>query len=154
MVSLVSPGQTENEVAMDDQSELLAVLGELARALDGRALLDVLQDLLIARLVADDEQPASGFLHRLQRLVVGGHARRARPGQLQRLQLLAQLDGARLLDVEGVVVEEEFLYLRPVFLRLRHLAATASLERLRQGCPLSVCGHRQKVHCAGQPRVV
>src|SRR5215472_18793801 len=33
-------------------------------------------------------------------------------------------------------------------------AATASEERLRQGCPLSVCGHRQKVHCAGQPRVV
>src|SRR5689334_4378898 len=32
--------------------------------------------------------------------------------------------------------------------------ATSSVERLRQGCPLSVCGHRQKVHCAGQPRVV
>src|SRR5437763_7755440 len=32
--------------------------------------------------------------------------------------------------------------------------ATASVERLRQGCPLSVCGHKQKVHCAGQPRVV
>src|SRR5580658_1862262 len=33
-------------------------------------------------------------------------------------------------------------------------AATSSVERLRQGCPLKVCGHRQKVHCAGQPRVV
>src|SRR5580698_10763619 len=33
-------------------------------------------------------------------------------------------------------------------------AATASDERLRQGCPLSVCGQRQNVHCAGQPRVV
>src|SRR5580704_12788808 len=32
--------------------------------------------------------------------------------------------------------------------------ATSSVERLRQGCPLKVCGHRQKVHCAGQPRVV
>src|SRR5262252_8607912 len=32
--------------------------------------------------------------------------------------------------------------------------ATASLERLRHGCPLSVCGQRQKVHCAGHPRVV
>src|SRR5215467_13337258 len=32
--------------------------------------------------------------------------------------------------------------------------ATSSEERLRQGCPLRVCGHRQKVHCAGQPRVV
>src|SRR5271155_3611380 len=33
-------------------------------------------------------------------------------------------------------------------------AATSSVERLRQGCPLKVCGHRQNVHCAGQPRVV
>src|SRR5512146_1765608 len=33
-------------------------------------------------------------------------------------------------------------------------AATLSVERLRHGCPLRVCGHRQKVHCAGQPRVV
>src|SRR5579864_4800587 len=32
--------------------------------------------------------------------------------------------------------------------------ATSSVDRLRQGCPLSVCGHRQNVHCAGQPRVV
>src|SRR5947209_2508585 len=29
-------------------------------------------------------------------------------------------------------------------------AATRSLERLRQGCPLNSCGHKQKVHCAGQ----
>src|ERR1700690_4483776 len=33
-------------------------------------------------------------------------------------------------------------------------AATSSDERLRHACPLVVCGHRQKVHCAGQPRVV
>src|ERR1700683_399837 len=33
-------------------------------------------------------------------------------------------------------------------------AATSSVERLRHGCPLKVCGHRQNVHCAGQPRVV
>src|ERR1700679_975111 len=32
-------------------------------------------------------------------------------------------------------------------------AATSSVDRLRHACPLSVCGHRQKVHCAGQPRV-
>src|SRR6185437_14401419 len=32
-------------------------------------------------------------------------------------------------------------------------AATSSVERLRHACPLSVCGHRQNVHCAGQPRV-
>src|SRR4030088_3063251 len=32
-------------------------------------------------------------------------------------------------------------------------AATSSDERLRHGCPLNVCGHRQNVHCGGQPRV-
>src|SRR6202042_1644824 len=32
-------------------------------------------------------------------------------------------------------------------------AATSSVDRLRHACPLKVCGHRQKVHCAGQPRV-
>src|SRR5205823_1323618 len=33
-------------------------------------------------------------------------------------------------------------------------AATSSLDRLRHGCPLRVCGHKQKVHCAGHPLVV
>jgi hypothetical protein len=32
-------------------------------------------------------------------------------------------------------------------------AATSSVERLRHAWPESVCGHRQKVHCAGHPRV-
>src|SRR5579864_4020886 len=32
--------------------------------------------------------------------------------------------------------------------------ATSSVERFRHGCPLSVCGHKQNVHCAGHPRVV
>jgi hypothetical protein len=32
--------------------------------------------------------------------------------------------------------------------------ATSSVERLRNTWPLKVCGQRQKVHCAGQPRVV
>src|SRR5260370_17693731 len=31
--------------------------------------------------------------------------------------------------------------------------ATSSVDRLRQGCPLKVCGHRHKVHSAGHPRV-
>ena len=83
---------------MDDQSQLVAILGELAGALDGGTLLDVLQNLLIARFVADDQQTASRFFHRLEGFEVGGHARGARPGQAQRLQLGAQFDRARLLD--------------------------------------------------------
>ncbi len=42
--------QAENEISVHDQAKLVAILGELAGTLDGRALLDVLQDLLIARI--------------------------------------------------------------------------------------------------------
>ena len=140
---------------MDGQAQLLAILGELARPLHGGALLDVLQNLRVAGFVADDQQAAARVFHGLQSFEVGGHARGAGPGHPQRLQLRAKLDGARLLDVEGIVVEEELLDLRPILLGLRHFGGDLRRrERLRQGCPLSVCGHRQKVHCAGQPRVV
>ena len=67
-------GQTHDEVAVNDESELVAVFGELARTLDGGALLDVLQNLLIARFVADDEQTTSRFLHGLQSFEVSSHA--------------------------------------------------------------------------------
>ena len=67
-------GQTHDEVAVNDESELVAVFGELARTLDGGALLDVLQNLLIARFVADDEQTASRLLHGLQSFEVSSHA--------------------------------------------------------------------------------
>ena len=40
--------QTEDEVAVNRQPQLVAVAREVACALDGGALLDVLQDLLIA----------------------------------------------------------------------------------------------------------
>ena len=100
-------GQAEDEVAVDDEAELVAVALEVECALDGGALLDVLQDLRVAGLVADDQQAAAGFLHGFEGVVVGGDARGAGPGEAEGLQLLAELDGAGLLDVEGVVVEEE-----------------------------------------------
>ena len=114
-------GQAEDEVAVDDEAEVVAVLDEVARALDGGALLDVLEDLRVAGLVADDQQAAAGFLHGLERVAVGGDARGAGPGEAQRLELRAELDGARLLDVEGVVVEEELLDVREVLLGPLHL---------------------------------
>ena len=128
--------------------------GEVARALDGGALLDVLEDLRVAGLEADDQQAAAGFLHGLERLVVGGDARGAGPGEAQRLQLRAELDGARLLDVEGVVVEEEFLDFGEELLGVRHLGGDVVGRALAPRVAAeSVCGQRQKVHCAGQPRV-
>ena len=47
--------QAENKVAVHDQAELVAVLGELAGMLQGRTLFDVLQNLLIAGFVPDDK---------------------------------------------------------------------------------------------------
>ena len=79
--------QANDEISVDHQSQLVTILGELAGALDGRAFLDVLQNLLIARLVTHDQEPASRFFHGLQRLVIGGDTRGARPGEAQRLQL-------------------------------------------------------------------
>ena len=114
-------GQAEDEVGVNGEAEVVAVLGEVARALDGGALLDVLENLRIAGLEADDEQAAAGFVHGLQRVVVGGDARGAAPGEAERLQLFAELDGAHLLDVEGVVVEEELLHFGEVFLGPLHL---------------------------------
>ena len=68
---------------VDHQAELVAVLREPLRHVERGALLDVLQNLRVARLIADDQQPAAGFLHRLQRFVVGGDARRAGPGEVR-----------------------------------------------------------------------
>ncbi len=114
-------GQAEDEVGVDDEAEVVAVLDEVAGALDGGTLLDVLEDLRIAGLEADDEQAAAGFLHGLEGVAVGGDARGAGPGDAERLELGAELDGARLLDVEGVVVEEELLDVGEVLLGPLHL---------------------------------
>src|SRR5882724_5967905 len=110
---------------MDRQTQLLGVACEVACALDGCALLDVLQDLGIARLIPNDQQAATCFLLRFERLVIRGDARGAAPGHIERLELGAQLDGAGLLDVEGIVVEEYFAEIWPVFLYLGHLQGYA-----------------------------
>ena len=68
---------------MHDEAKLVAILGELAGALDGRTFLDVLENLLISGLVADDKQAAASILHGLKGFEVGGDAGRARPGQAQ-----------------------------------------------------------------------
>jgi hypothetical protein len=121
---------------------------EVERALDGGALLDVLEDLRVAGLVADDEQAAAGILHGLQGVVVGGDARGAGPGEAERLQLLAELDGAGLLDVEGVVVEEELLDVGEEFLACFISAATSSVTALAPG----VAGERLRPEAEGALR--
>src|SRR4051812_30429517 len=103
---------------MDDQAELVAVLREAPGHVDGGALLDVLENLLVAGFVTDNQQAAARFFHRLQRVVISGDARRAGPRELQRLELLAQLNGALFAVVEGVVVEEDFFKAREILERI------------------------------------
>ena len=51
-------GQPDDKVPMDQKTELSAVGGKALRHIDGRALFDVLQDLLIARFISDNQQSA------------------------------------------------------------------------------------------------
>ncbi len=114
-------GEAEDEVGVDDEAEVVAILDELAGALDGGALFDVFEDLGVAGLEADDEQAAAGVLHGFEGVAVGGDARGAGPGEAERLELGAELDGALFLDVEGVVVEEELLDVGEELLGVGHL---------------------------------
>ncbi len=126
-------GEAENEVCVNDEAEVVAVLDEVASALDGGTLLDVLEDLRIAGFKADDQKAAAGFLHGFEGVAVGGDARGAGPGDAEGLQLGAQLDSASLLDVEGVIVEEELLYLGEVLFGPLHLGGDVVGRALAPG---------------------
>src|SRR5207247_2242794 len=99
----------DDKITVHDYAELLAVFHELAGLLDARALLDVLEDLWIARLETHNQQAASGILHRLERFVVGVNSRGARPRRLERLQLFTHGDRAVLRPRERVIIEENLL---------------------------------------------
>ena len=98
----------------------MAGLGEAAHLVEGDALLDVLEDLLVAALVADQEQAQAAVLEQLDRVVVEVGAAVAAPGQAERGELLGDLAGARQVGGEGVVVEEELAHLREELLHVGH----------------------------------
>src|SRR5579871_4679369 len=86
------PREAENEGAVDRDAEIVAVAGEPARDVDPHPLLDIVQDLLVAGLVADEQQPQTVVTHDFQ-----GRARHigfgvARPGDAEP----AQFAGDRL----------------------------------------------------------
>ena len=89
---------------------VVAVAREPARPLDADALLDVLQDLLVAGLVADQEQAEAVVLEDLQRLAVDVGV--GRPGDAELPEPPRDRLRARRVVGEGVVVEEELLHLR------------------------------------------
>src|SRR5580704_12140692 len=99
--------ESDNKIAVDHQAKLVAVLSEPHGHVDGGALLDVFQNLFVARFIADNQQPAPGVLHGLQRFVIGGDARRTAPREIQRSELVRKLNGSRFAVIEGIVVEED-----------------------------------------------
>ena len=118
-------GQADDERAVDQNADVVAVLREATRALDRDALLDVLENLLVARLVADDEEAEPAVLHRLQRLAVDVRARVRRPRDTELAEALRDRDGALRVGRERVVVEEELLHVGEV-----PLEALALLEHV------------------------
>ena len=109
--------QAHDEGAVDGDAEFVAVLGEAAGDVDPHALLDVVQDLLIAGLVADQKEPQAVVAQHLQRLARHIGLGVARPGHAELAQLLGDGLGARQIVGEGVVVEEELLHLGERLLR-------------------------------------
>src|SRR4030095_11400006 len=115
-------GQANDEISVDDNTQALAVLHEFQPLLDRRTLFYVLQNLWISRFKSYDHQPAAGFLHRLQGFVVGVHPRRARPGEPQRLQLLAQIQDAVLPPGKSIIIKEDLFDIRKQFQRPPNLS--------------------------------
>ena len=105
-------GQPEDEGAVDGDAELVAILGEAPRHVDAHALSDVVQDLLVAALVADQQQPQAVVAHHFERVARHVGLGVARPGDAELAELAGDRLGARPVVGEGVVVEEEFLHLR------------------------------------------
>ncbi len=122
MVSLVSPGKPENESAVNQDAELAAVFGEAPRDIGAQPLLDVEQDLIVARFVADQQQPQAVVLHHLQGLV--GHVGLgvAAPSHAELAHAARDgLDARQVRGVgEGVVVEHDLLHFRHVLLDPPH----------------------------------
>ncbi len=104
--------QAQHEGAMDRDAKLLAVPGEFLGALDGDAFLDALEDLGVARLVADHEAAQAAVLEVLEGVVGDIGPAAGRPGHADLLQALGDLPRPRHVGGEGVVVEEVLLALR------------------------------------------
>jgi hypothetical protein len=102
-------GQAQDEGAVDLDAELVAVLGELPRHVHPHALLDVLQDLLVAALVADQQKAQAVLRHHLQAVARHVGLGVAGPGDAELAQLARDGLGARQVVGEGVVVEEDLL---------------------------------------------
>src|SRR5271165_3180140 len=113
--------QAHDERAVDPDAEFAAILGETPGDVDPHALLHVVQDLLIAGLVAHEQQPQAAVAQDLERLARHVGLGVAGPDDAELAHFLGDRFGARQIVGERVVVEEEFLHFRKGLLRPCHL---------------------------------
>ena len=104
---------------MDLQAQIVRILGEFAGFGDQDALLDIVQDLLVAAFIADEQHPAAVFLHHLEHVL--GHIGLgvAAPGFVKTGLAEAQFSqfDRQFLHVvvrvgQGVVIEEDLFHFR------------------------------------------
>ena len=101
-------------------AELVAILGEPLGDIDPHALLDVVQDLLVAALVADQQESEAVIAKRLERCARHIGLGVARPDDAELAKFSRDRLGAWQVVGECVVVEEEFLDLWKRRLRPLH----------------------------------
>src|SRR5271157_4130395 len=99
-------GEADDECAVDDDPEVVAITSEAPRHIHAHPLLDIVQDLLIARLVADQEKAEAVRAHRFEQVASDVRFGVARPNDPELPELARDLGGARRVVGEGVVVEE------------------------------------------------
>src|SRR5262250_2861746 len=115
------PGQAEDEGPVDGDAESLAVAGEAPGHVEPDPLLDVVEDLLVARLVAHEEEAQPVVFEDLEGRVRHVRLGVDRPGQAEPAQGARDCLRTRQVVGEGVIVEKELLHLGKEALGQRHL---------------------------------
>src|SRR5919109_1120981 len=114
------PGFTrkpEDERPVDRDAELVAILGKAPGDVDPHPFLDVVQDLLVPRFIADQQKPQPVVAQHLEcRARYVGFCI-AGPGDAELAEFAGDRLGTRTVVGERVVIEEEFLHLWEIALR-------------------------------------
>ena len=98
---------------MDPDPQLAAVLHKFPRGLEVQALLNPVQDLLVAGFEANKQKPQSIIPELTEGFVVEVRPRVARPGQFKLLHAFGDFDRARPVDGKGVIVKHPFAHAIP-----------------------------------------
>src|SRR5712691_8929194 len=115
-------GKPEDERAVDPDAERPGIPREPPRDVQADPLLHAVEDPLVARLVADEQEAETVVFQDLERLGRHVRLRVARPRDAEPAESARDRLGTRQVVGERVVVEEELAHLREVAPRQRDLA--------------------------------